>query len=498
MAQFPRWRIALVLGCGVLAAASALVLAPAARAASTLTATFVVADSWSTGYRGEYTIRNSGTTAVTGWRVEFDLPADTTVKNYWTASLVRTGTHYAFSALSYNATVPAGGTQGFGFNAIGLGKPSNCTVNGAPCSGGTPPPSASRSATPTGPAPTTPGPTPTSPGPTPTSPSPNPTGRTVNVATAAQLSAALAGALPGDTIRLASGSYDGTFYALHSGTASTPITLTGPRTAVLSNSGGGCDPNVPASGLVSYCGYGLHLNGASYWRLVGFAVTNSAKGIVLDSASHNVIDGVEVSNTDLEGVHLRTASSDNVFQNSYVHDTGRTDPGFGEGLYFGSAQGNWDKFGENGGTGPDRSDRNQALNNQFGPGIGGEHIDIKEGTVGGLIKGNNFDGRGISGQHFADSWVDVKGSGYTLDGNVGTFVAGTGTLADGYQVHQIVAGSGCGNVWRNNNSDLGGVGAYAINVTDQANCTGNLNVVYSSNTVTNATKGLTNIAVTAG
>jgi len=316
------------------------------------------------------------------------------------------------------------------------------------------------------------------------------------VATAAQLSAALAGALPGDTIHLADGTYTGAFYGKVSGTANAPITLTGSRLAVLSNSGGLCDPNVPSSGLVSYCGYGFHLNNARYWRLVGFSVSTSNKGIVFDASSHNVIDKVEVRNTNQEGIHLRAASSDNVVELCYIHDTGKTDPGYGEGLYFGSATSNWDKFGENGGTGPDRSDRNQALSNLFGPNVGGEHIDIKEGTVDGLLSGNTFTG-GLSGQHFADSWVDVKGSHYTLSDNVGRY-DGSGVLVDGYQVHQQIAGDGCGNVWRNNSSDLGGVGNYAVNVTDQANCSGNLNVVYSSNTVTNAVQGLTNISVTSG
>ena len=50
----------------------------------------------------------------------------------------------------------------------------------------------------------------------------------------------------------------------------------------------------------------------------------------------------------------------------------------------------------------------------------------------------------------------------------------------------------------NNKSDLGGVGNYAINVSDQSKCSGNPNVIYSSNTVTNAKIGLTNITVTAG
>jgi hypothetical protein len=343
----------------------------------------------------------------------------------------------------------------------------------------------------------TPGPTP-SPSTSPTaSPTPTPTptgpGRTISVSTPAQLTAALANARPGDTIALSAGTYEGAFYATTSGTVSAPITLTGPGTAVLSNRGGGCDPNAP-SGL-SYCGYGLHLNRVAYWRLVGFAVTGSAKGIVLDGSSHNVLDGVQVYGIGDEGVHFRASSSDNVLKNASVHDTGQSQPGFGEGLYFGSAQSNWPKYGEGGG--PDRSDRNQALNNHFGPNIAAEHIDIKEGTVGGVVSGNTFDARGISGENFADSWVDVKGSGYTLSGNHGSYSGGT-TLLDGYQVHQIVSGAGCGNTFRGNDSDLGGASGYAINVTDQSNCSGSPNVVYASNTVSNAGKGLTNIPVTPG
>jgi hypothetical protein len=310
----------------------------------------------------------------------------------------------------------------------------------------------------------------------------------------AQLKNALAGAHPGDTIHLADGSYVGAFYATVSGTPTAPITLTGSRNAVLSNPNGACDPNIPSGVAVSYCGYSFHLNRANYWQLVGFTIGAGAKGIVFDGANHSVIDGVQVEQSNLEGIHLRTASSDNVVRNALIHDTGVTEPGFGEGLYFGSAQSNWDKYGENGGTGPDRSDRNQSLNNTFGPNIGAEHIDIKEGTVNGVVSGNHFNG-GTSGQHFADSWVDVKGNNYTLTGNVGVWGA---NVVDGWQVHQILAPWGCGNVWRSNSADLGGVGNYAINVTDQSKCSGNLNVVYSSNTVTNAKIGLTNIHVTAG
>jgi hypothetical protein len=320
-------------------------------------------------------------------------------------------------------------------------------------------------------------------------------GRTVSVSTAAALTAALAHARPGDTISLAAGKYDGAFYATVSGTQAAPITLTGPGSAILSNTHGGCDPNTPAR--ITYCGYGIHLNRVSYWRLAGFTVTRASKGIVLDGATHTVIHAVNVHGTDTEGIRFRTSSSDNVLENSTVRDTGQGSVSFGEGLYVGSSRGDWPQYGENGGKGPDRSDRNRILNNHFGPNVTAELIDIKEGTVNGVVSGNTFDGRGIAGQHFADSWVDVKGNGYTLTGNHGSNSGGK-VLVDGYQVHQRLAGAGCGNVFRGNDSDLGGASGYAIDVTDQSRCSTKPNVVYRSNTVRNAGKGLTNIPVIGG
>ncbi|WP_163513448.1 right-handed parallel beta-helix repeat-containing protein [Fodinicola acaciae] len=299
---------------------------------------------------------------------------------------------------------------------------------------------------------------------------------TVTVRTAAELTSALAAAAPGQTIELAAGTYDGSFTATAKGTASQPITLTGPREAVLSNHGG----------------YGLHLDGAAYWKLTGFAVSGASKGIVLDHTNHTVLDRLAVSNVDAEAIHLRASSSDNTISDSSVRDTGRKQPQFGEGIYLGSAKSHWDDYGENGG--PDRSDRNQVIGNQLGPNIRAEAIDIKEGTQDGVIRGNSFDGHGISGQNYADSWVDVKGGGYRLADNTGTY-DGDGALVDGFQVHQQVSGMGCANTFDGNKSDLGGASGYAIDVTDQSKCD-RPNVVRSTNTVRDAGSGLTNIDVT--
>ncbi|WP_406004063.1 right-handed parallel beta-helix repeat-containing protein [Streptomyces sp. NBC_00987] len=286
----------------------------------------------------------------------------------------------------------------------------------------------------------------------------------IDVSTAAQFKSALTAAAPGDTIRLADGTYTGNFKATVPGTASARITLTGSAKAILTAGGG----------------YGLHLNGASYWTVRGITVTGGQKGIMADTATGVVIDSVTVHDLDMEGVHFRKSSKDGVIKNSRIYDTGHDGRGMGEGVYVGTA-----------GDLSDRSDRVQILDNRIGPGVGGENVDIKEGTTGAKIVGNTFDGSGLTGANYDDSWVDVKGNDVLVEGN-----KGSRTTNNGYETHTQESGWGCGTVFRDNTSDLTGSKGdkqLAINITNYGtNCPA---TVHSSNTVTGG-KGLTNITVT--
>jgi nitrous oxidase accessory protein NosD len=105
--------------------------------------------------------------------------------------------------------------------------------------------------------------------------------RTVSVSTSAQLTTALASALPGDLIRLAAGTYNGAFVLAKSGTAAAPITVCGGVTAVL-------------TGKSVSKGYGFSLAKANYTRLIGFSVTGSQKGVMLDASSYNLLDSLQV------------------------------------------------------------------------------------------------------------------------------------------------------------------------------------------------------------
>ncbi|MBM9622198.1 right-handed parallel beta-helix repeat-containing protein [Streptomyces zhihengii] len=286
----------------------------------------------------------------------------------------------------------------------------------------------------------------------------------IDVDTAAELKSALAAARPGDTIQLADGTYTGNFKATVDGTSASRITLTGSSRAVLKAGGG----------------YGLHLNGASYWTVRGVTVTGGQKGIMTDAADNVIIESVTVHGLDMEGIHFRTSSRDGIVRNSRIYDTGNDGRGMGEGIYVGSA----------GGT-SDRSDNAQIIGNVIGPDVGGEAVDIKEGTTGARIIGNTFDGRGLTGANYDDSWVDVKGNGVLVENNTGK-----NTTNNGFETHTQQSGWGCGTVFRGNRSDLSGASGakqLAVYVTNQsAGCT---TTVHASNTVTGG-KGLTNIAVT--
>ncbi|MGC0416431.1 glycosyl hydrolase family 18 protein [Embleya sp. AB8] len=109
-----------------------------AQAAGKLTATFSIQDngSW---WKGSYVVHNGGTAAVTGWQLEFDLPAGVTVTGNYYGDATVTGSHVSVKNAYYNGTIAAGGsTDPFSYWFIGNGPaspPTHCTVDGDKCDG---------------------------------------------------------------------------------------------------------------------------------------------------------------------------------------------------------------------------------------------------------------------------------------------------------------------------------------------------------------------------
>ncbi|MFG2969842.1 MULTISPECIES: glycosyl hydrolase family 18 protein [unclassified Streptomyces] len=112
-------------------------LASPAQAATSATATYTKSSDWGTGFGGGWTVKNTGTTSISSWTVEWDFPSGTSVTSAWDADVTSSGTHWTAKNKSYNGTIAPGGSVSFGFNGAGSGSPSNCLVNGASCDGGT-------------------------------------------------------------------------------------------------------------------------------------------------------------------------------------------------------------------------------------------------------------------------------------------------------------------------------------------------------------------------
>jgi hypothetical protein len=295
--------------------------------------------------------------------------------------------------------------------------------------------------------------------------------REIQVDSVSKLKSALSAAAPGDQIVIQQGTYAGNFVMTKSGTSSTPIGICGSGNVIL-------DAGSTSSG------YGLHIK-ASRLVVANIKVTNAKKGIILDSANYNLLSNLEVYKIGEEGIHFRTHSSNNTLQDSKIYNIGITTPAYGEGVYIGSAKSNWSTY--TGGS-PDKSDNNKILRNNIYD-CRAENIDIKEGTTGTLIDGNEFDGSLLQNVNAADSWIDVKGNNITIRNNHGKNLGSK--MLDGYQTHQPLEGWSKNIVFSNNTSDVRGSG-YAIRVDSKSS-----NVtVECSNTVTNAGSGLSNVTCT--
>lgn len=231
--------------------------------------------------------------------------------------------------------------------------------------------------------------------------------REVRVSTAEGLLSALEGALPGDRIVLAPGTYENdvwkgdwsAFFSEAGGTEELPITLCSE------------DPEHPAviCGVSQENKVGLHIKG-EYWHLEDLVVRNCSKGIVLDKASNSALIRCEVCDTGTEGIHLRDDTSNCLIEDCYVHDCGTVTAKYGEGIYIGSAKGTT-------GYGFDchyNTVRNCRISN-----VAADCIDIKEYTKGTLVEGCTLDGCGTKGENGADSLLEIKGNDVVVRNNVG-------------------------------------------------------------------------------
>ena len=248
----------------------------------------------------------------------------------------------------------------------------------------------------------------------------------------ASLMAALADAKAGDEIIVREGVYQNdewtgkwaAFWSEASGTADRHIILRSE------------DPARPAtlSGADIAHKYVLNIIG-SYWEVRDLKITNAGKGIFLAKSEHSLISGCEVYDIGDEGIHIIDDSSFNTVENCWVHDTGKSEPRYGEGVYIGSAK-NATDYGFN-------CHYNTVRRCRFGPNIAADHVDIKEFTYGNLVEYCTFDGTGMSGENGGNSFVEIKGNNAVVRYNTG-YRSGAEKQLYGFDMSEQLEGWGQG------------------------------------------------------
>ncbi|MEU4300475.1 cellulose binding domain-containing protein [Kitasatospora aureofaciens] len=93
-------------------------------------------NEWSGVMVGNVTVVNNGLGQVNGWSLGFTFPGDNTITNTWNASVSQSGRSVNAQNVSYDATVPQGGSVQWGFRAAWSSSdadPSAFWFNGASC-----------------------------------------------------------------------------------------------------------------------------------------------------------------------------------------------------------------------------------------------------------------------------------------------------------------------------------------------------------------------------
>ncbi|MGW2637507.1 cellulase family glycosylhydrolase [Streptomyces sp. NPDC001348] len=95
-------------------------------------ASYTVSSDWGGGFNAEVKVTNTGTTAISGWKVTWTWSGTQKVTSMWNASYTQTGGTVTAVNAAHNGSVPAGGSASFGFGGApgGGGVPSvSCSAS---------------------------------------------------------------------------------------------------------------------------------------------------------------------------------------------------------------------------------------------------------------------------------------------------------------------------------------------------------------------------------
>lgn len=98
---------------------------------------YAITNSYPGGFQAAITINNTGSSAISNWTLKWTFSGNQHITNLWNGNLTQSGESEAVSSLSYDGSIPAGGSyNGLGFTGTVTGTnsvPSSFTVNGTQC-----------------------------------------------------------------------------------------------------------------------------------------------------------------------------------------------------------------------------------------------------------------------------------------------------------------------------------------------------------------------------
>jgi hypothetical protein len=96
-------------------------------------------NTWNTGFTADITVANTGNSSINGWTLTWTFPGNQRVTSAWSATVSQSGAAVTARNMSYNASVPPGGSASCGFQATysgSNGNPSAFALNGTACAVG--------------------------------------------------------------------------------------------------------------------------------------------------------------------------------------------------------------------------------------------------------------------------------------------------------------------------------------------------------------------------
>ncbi len=264
----------------------------------------------------------------------------------------------------------------------------------------------------------------------------------VNVSTVADLTSATLNAKAGDTIWVAPGKYKlpsdncqkdtfvnntgrdcGRIWLGADGTKNKPIVLVG------------SDPANPPEiyGTSVGSNYGIHVTG-NYVVLKNLKIHTFSKGVVFDNSVGALMEDCEVYHTGTELVHVRDSSQQVTLNRNFIHGSGYETAQYGEGIYVGTYYKSWVSSQQSEQTagfwgadtlqhrysGYDWRVNDTKITCNIVKATTAENIDVKEGTVRGIVQGNMFiaDSTNYDGKvDYDDANIDMKGASWSVTGN---------------------------------------------------------------------------------